>query len=263
MNYTKGNFWKMDCLRAFGSWKWVMSILGVSFSFGFCSADLYASEVGIMDIVHNVFWGRMVMLTIPFCTFAFGDSLCADCEKKYYRLLYIRGNRKSYLYSKIFTCFGAACSAMTLGFLLFCFILSFKFPVTISGTDVEYYYMQSYGYLLQTKQYVFYFFMVGFQFGLLAGILSTAGMAFSAFISNRLLVFATPLFLYYFLINVFSGIGEERPYLQLHLIFKACHSKPWDNDWISFVWVMVVTLIFLSIIKEIFRRGMDRRCSNG
>lgn len=262
MNYIKGCYWKMDCVRAFVSWKWLLSVLGVFSAFVFCSMDMLYSETGIMDIVDSVFWERMVMLTIPFCTFSFGDGLCGDCEKKFYRLLYIRGNKEKYLRSKIVSCFGSACGAMTVGFLLYCFVLSFKFPVTVSGADYSYSYMQSYGYLLQTKHYFLYFLMLGFQFGLLAGGLSTAGMAFSAYISNRLLVFATPLFLYYFLINLFAKAGTERPYMQLHVIFKACHSKPWGNDWLCFGWVMLVTLIFLIIIEKITGYGMDRRCSN-
>ncbi|MDO4273537.1 MAG: hypothetical protein Q4D16_07705 [Eubacteriales bacterium] len=263
MNYTKSSYWKMDRIRAFGSWKWILSVFGVFLAFIFCSTDMFNSEAGIIDIVDSVFWGRMVMLTIPFCTFSFGDGLCADCEKKYYRLLYIRGNTKKYLRSKIITCFAAACGAMTVGFLLFCFVLSFKFPVTLRGADYNYYYMQSYGHLLQTKQYFFYLFMIGFQFGLLAGILTAAGMAFSAFITNRLLVFSTPLFLYYFMINIFARIGEEKPYLQLHIIFKVCYSKPWENDWLCFGWVVLVTLIFLILIEKAARWGMGRRCING
>lgn len=263
MNYTKSCYWKMDCIRAFASWKWILSVVGIFLAFSFCGMDMYHSETGIIDIVGSVFWGRMVMLTIPFCTFSFGDGLCADCEKKYYRLLYIRGDTKKYLRSKIVACFLTACSAMIVGFLLFCFVLSLKFPISISGGDYNYYYIQSYGYLLQTKQYFFYLFMLGFQFGLLAGILSTAGMAFSAFISNRLLVFATPLFLYYFMINIFAGVGEDKAYLQLHLIFKACHSKPWENDWMCFGWVILITLIFLILIEKTAGWGMDRRCING
>lgn len=81
MNYTKENYWKMDCIRAFCSWKCIMSVLGVFITFIFCGMDMYNSDSGVIDIMGNVFWGRMVMLTIPICTIPFGDSLCADCEK--------------------------------------------------------------------------------------------------------------------------------------------------------------------------------------
>ena len=135
MNCIRGSYWKMDEIRAFKSWKYVISILGVCLILIFCGANIYQPQIGIVDIIDNIFWGRMIMLTIPMCAFAYSDALCADCEKKFYRLLYIRGNRKKYLTSKIMTCFAAACGAMTLGFLLFCFVLSFKYPPIISGGD--------------------------------------------------------------------------------------------------------------------------------
>lgn len=202
------------------------------------------------------------MLTIPMCAFAYSDALCADCEKKFYRLLYIRGNRKKYLTSKIMTCFAAACGAMTLGFLLFCFVLSFKYPPIISGGDYNYTYMQSYGHLLQVGKYFTYYFLIGFQFGLLVGILATAGMVVTAFLTNRLLAYSVPLFIYYAIINLFSGLGEENKYLQLHLIFKACHSKPWKNDIFCFGWVVLLTLFLLLLMRIIIFVGMDRRIMN-
>lgn len=262
MNCIRGNYWEMDGIRAFRSWKYAISVLGVCLVLVFCGVNIYQPQIGIVDIIDNVFWGRMIMLTIPMCTFAYSDALCADCEKKFYRLLYLRGNRKKYLTSKIVMCFAAACAAMTLGFLLFCFGLSFKYPPIISGGDYSYTYMQSYGYLLQAGHYFAYYFLIGFQFGLLAGILATAGMVATAFWTNRLLAYSVPLFLYYAVINLFSSLGEEKPYLQLHLIFKACHSKPWKNDIFCFAWVVLVTLSLLILMRMIISEGMDRRIMN-
>lgn len=263
MSCKNGNFWKMDVQRAFFSWRWVLSVVGVFLAFCFCSVDMYYSETALMDIVDNIFWGRMVMLTIPFCTFAFGDCLCSDCEKKFYRLLYIRGDRRRYLRSKTMVCFVAAAGAMLVGFLLFCFVLSFQFPVMIKEADYSYIYMQGYGVFLKSGRYGLYFFLVGMQFGLLAGILSTAAMALSAFIVNRLLVFAAPLFIYYFMINLFTWVGDDKPYLQMHLIFKACHSNPWVNDWLNLGWVILISFLFLFITEKTAQWGMDRRCRNG
>ena len=252
----------MDCNRAFFSWKCMLSVFLVFLAFVFCGIDMYHTDVGIVDIMDSVFWGRMVMLTVPVCAFPFADSLCEDCEKKYYRLLYIRGNKRKYLFSKIIGCFFSACATMTIGFLLFCFILSCWFPVTVNGRDYTYCLMQSYGCLLQNKEYLFYFWLVGFQFGLLAGILSVVSMAFSTYISNRLLVFTAPLIVYYAIINIFAKVGMEKQYLQLHVIFKACHSKPWKNDVICFGWVLMVTLVCLMIAWKVAQWGMKRRCIN-
>lgn len=264
MNCIKVNYWRMDLSRTFGSWRWVLSVFGVVFAFALCGGSgMQYSAGSVLDIVDSIFWGRLLMLTIPFCTFAFGDGLCADCEKKFYRLLYIRGDRKKYLRAKITVGFLSACAAMTVGFFLYCLALSFRFPMMIDGRDYSGFYMESYGQLLQNGCYFPYLLLVGLQFGLLAGILTTAGMAFSAFVSNRLLVFATPLFLYYFLINVFAEIGDERPYLQMHLLFKALYIKPWDSDLLSFGWVVLITLVFVLLFGKIAGWGMDRRCANG
>lgn len=262
MNYTEGNYWKMDRVRAFKSWKYGASIVGVFLIFVFCGSNMYYPKMGLVDIIDNIFWGRMVMLTIPMCALVYSDAICADCEKKFYRLFYTRGDKKRYLTSKIGTCFGAACGAMTIGFLLFCFVLSFKYPVMVSGGDYSYTYAQSYGYLLEIKQYFAYFFLVGFQYGLLAGILATVGMTATIFLVNRLLAYAVPLFFYYFLINLFSDVGSKRPYLQLHLIFKACHSKPWENDIFCLGWAILVTILSLSFIGKIAKWGMNRRVMN-
>lgn len=262
MNYPKINYWKMDFKRAFESGRWLLSILGVCTAFFFCGFNYIREDFGILYIVDQVFWGRMVMLTVPFCTLAYGDSICADCERKFYRQLYLRGNRKKYLYSKISVCFLSAWSAMTVGFLLFYFFLSLKIPVMsgIDITDITYFYTQSYGILLKEKFYLLYFFMLGSQFGLLAGILSVLSMALSAFLSNRLFVFAAPLFLYYFWINLFSDISGNLPYLQFYLIFKAFYSNPWGNDLLNFLWVIFITGFFCALAGKIAELGMNRRC---
>lgn len=151
---------------------------------------------------------------------------------------------------------------MTIGYMLFRFALSLCFPEMVNGRDYTFYFMQSYGHILQNKQYFIYSILIGFQFGLLAGILSVVSMAFSTYISNRLLVFTTPLFVYYVMINVFAKVGEERQYLQLHMIFKACYSKPWENDAVCFGWVLAVTFISLMLAGKMAQRGMERRCCN-
>lgn len=84
MNCIKVNYWRMDLSRTFGSWRWVLSVFGVVFAFALCGGSgMQYSAGSVLDIVDSIFWGRLLMLTIPFCTFAFGDGLCADCEKSF------------------------------------------------------------------------------------------------------------------------------------------------------------------------------------
>ena len=71
-----------------------------------------------------------------------------------------------------------------------------------------------------------------------------------------------PLIVYYAIINIFAKVGMEKQYLQLHVIFKACHSKPWKNDVICFGWVLMVTLVCLMIAWKVAQWGMKRRCIN-
>lgn len=246
MNYIN-NYWNMDIKRAFFSKKYIYVVIGITISYLIGAEQSAYGRGDTFQLIQNSFASRLVMLSLAAASYAYSDSLCADRENSYQRLLLIRGNRKLYYISKLVVCYLSTIIAMVIGFLFFCFILIATRSYDISGSAYKTLCQHSFGVFLLRKEFFLYFTIIGLQFSFLAGIMSVVSMTLSLFVNNKMIVLASPLFIYYFGINSLASITVYFPPVAFYMIFNPIYYNVWENEWISFIWALSVSLIILFI----------------
>lgn len=245
----------MDLKRAFFTWKWPACIAVVTLAFFWGVGGTNMGGVGMLELLGYAFTGGMVWLAFVPCTFVYGDCLCEDHERKFFRLAILQGGKRSYLFSKLLVCFFSALVTMCLGFLAFCLIASIGRPLysslLASPSSYEILCKHVFGEVLQAGYYPIYYMMVGLLYGMLAGILAVAAMCVSMWYPNRLLVFSMPVFLFY---GMDKLTGYFSPPFCFTSIFVAISGNWWDNTLLSFGWTVLVTVIVVAGICFIMNR---------
>lgn len=165
-------------------------------------------HAGVLYVFSLVMYGMPAMMILVCGAFAFADSLCEDAEHKYMRQQIIRGGVRIYVPARICSIFLSAFVTTALGIFLFTNILHFRLAwVEMSGQQHYDSLLRSGGLRIFLKNHDFkwYFLCYGMQYGLLSGILSLWASYLSLYLSNRMLVLATPVVLYYFIDYVLEG----------------------------------------------------------
>lgn len=93
---------------------------------------------------------------------------------------------------------------------------------------------------LKNREFEWYFLCYGLQYGLLSGILSLWASYLSLYISNRMLVLATPAILYYFTDYILAGIFSGR--VSAGLVFSASYNL-FSDDLLSVLFAAAVTVV--------------------
>lgn len=245
--FFEKNYMKMDMYRAFFNWKWPFCIILAAFCFFWGGKIGTPShiEIGVLEMISSAFFGGMMWLAFIPCVFVYGDCLCEDYERKFYRMAIQRGNLHKYIFSKFICGFFCACSTMFLGFLLFCFYAGFFHPFYSMKYTYDSLCLTLFGSLLHSGYHIFYYILLGLLYSLLAGILVTASMALSMWYPNRLLVYALPVFLFYIIESATGTLTA--PFQFLH-IFEAVTGNCWNNTFLSVGWVLLNTFLSCCMI---------------
>lgn len=110
-------------------------------------------------------------------------------------------------------------------------------------------------FFLGKKMFVMYFFAYGIQYGILAGNLAVLSAYLSLFITNKMLVLATPFLCYYFIDFVLSDCLNEQ--ITLAIIFLASNNLM-NDDIKSFMFSAAISIIFLIIIGMLTYRKIKK-----
>lgn len=190
---------------------------------------------------------------IPYAA-AFTDEL----EYHYTKYLVIRGNLESYVFSKMFVIFLS--SVLTMGIGITCFSVCCLAGLPWVDEGMMEYILQSggYRYFLERGYYLFWFFLYGTQWGILAGILSMAAAFCSLFLSNKLLVYSLPVLLYQMLTEFGADSFRKTAALDPHIIFDARYNI-WNSDIKMFTWAFAAgaaawLLFGLAGVRQLKRR---------
>lgn len=260
--FFKKHYLKMDLYRAFFSWKCPLCILTVALCFywgGKSNTVSYIPE-GVLEMLSKAFFGGMTWLALVPCVFVYGDCLCEDYERKFFRTAIQRGNSKAYLNSKFVCCFLSAYTTMCLGFLLSCFFAGLFQPFFTSEYTYDCLCQTLFGSLLRDGNGVLYEIAIGLLYSLQAGILAVASMALSMWYPNRLLVYAMPVFLFY-VIDALTG--RLPPPFQVLYIFNAMEGSRLGSPLLSVGWALLVTLLFSCALYFMMYQKIRKWIENG
>ena len=203
---------KADLKRLFCSARPILAVLLTVGALLLAALEGIDWDAGVLYVFSLVMYGMPSMMILVCAAAAFADSFCEDMEHKYLMQQLLRGSAGSYLSARMLSIFLAALFTTAMGILLFVNILHLHLPwVGESGVE-QYENLLLSGRLkglLESQSFELYFLCYGMQYGVLSGILSLWAAYLSLFISNRMLVLASPMILYYFtdylLAEIFSG----------------------------------------------------------
>lgn len=237
------SYLRADLKRLFCSTKIILSValtVGVLLLATLEGIDFHA---GVLYVFSLVMYGMPAMMILICGALAFADSLCEDAEHKYMMQQIICGGAGRYVPARMCSIFLSAFVTTALGIFLFANILHFRLDWVGQSGQQHYDSLLRAGGLrifLKNREFEWYFLCYGLQYGLLSGILSLWASYLSLYISNRMLVLATPAILYYFTDYILAGIFSGR--VSAGLIFSASYNL-FSDDLLSVLFAAAVTVV--------------------
>lgn len=216
-------------------------------------------DAGVLYVFSLVMYGMPAMMILICGAAAFADSFCEDMEHKYLTQQLLRGNVGAYVSARMLSIFFAAMLTTALGTFLFVNILHLRLAwVEASGVEQYESLLRAGGLrgLLGSGRFELYFFCYGMQYGALTGILSLWASYLSFYISNRMLVLAAPMILYYFTDYLLAGIFPGK--INLGLLFSAANNL-FSNDFLAVFLVAVIAIMNFILLKPLLARKIGRK----
>lgn len=251
------NLMLSDISRAFESRKILIAIIMVTVILVVASFEGISLNEDVLYTFSIVMYSMPAMIILIAGTFAYGDSICTDIEHKYIINMILKSSIREYILSKLIVIFFTAIVVISTGILCYVGILHFFMPwVQINGNQYAFL-MQSgnFRYFLGKKMFILYFLLYGIQYGLLAGNLAVFSAYLSLYITNKMLVLATPFLCYYFVDFVLADLLNEQ--ITLAKIFSASNNIM-NDDLKSFVISVVISAMFLTIVGILANRKMKK-----
>lgn len=191
-------------------------------------------------------------------------SFCADWNTQYIRSVVGRTGIKRYLRHKVLFCiFGTFISAF-ISLWLFTFYLQTKMPmITPSGAE-NLSRVHPFGELAAASPYIFQFLKIT-CFSIYCSFWSVVGLAVSAYIPNRFVVFVMPFVIYYISENIFNNKAVEALPTFLHIPYLglAAVTHPlFGNPVIDIMYILALFLALSFWVGGIFIKGAKRRINN-
>lgn len=242
---------KADIKRLLCSARLVLSVLLTVGVLLLASLEEIYWDAGVLYVFSLVMYGMPAMMILICGAISFADSFCEDMEHKYLMQQMLRGNVSAYVAARMLSIFFAAMLTTALGIFLFVNILHLRLAwVEASGVEQYESLLRAGGLrkLLEGRSFELYFFCYGMQYGVLSGILSLWASYLSFYISNRMLVLAAPMILYYFTDYLLTGIFPGR--VNLGLIFSASNNL-FSNDFLAQFIVAVTAIINFILLKPL------------
>lgn len=246
-----------DLCRVFESKRILAAIIMVTMILTVASFEGISLNEDVLYTFSIVMYGMPAMVILIAGTFVYGDSICNDIEHKYMINIILKSSHREYVLSKMLVIFITAITTISIGILCYVWILHFFMPwMRINGNQYEFLMQNgSFRYFLGKKMFTFYFLLYGIQYGLLAGNLAVFSAYLSLFITNKMLVLATPFLCYYFIDFVLADFLNEQ--ITLATVFSASNNLMHD-DFKSFVFSVALSAIFLTIIGILANKKMKR-----
>lgn len=250
------NYIFSDLRRSFISWKFMISVMGVVFTFYLLGIRPISSYSIVSSYHYNIFQ-MQVLLVYIFCIMSYGDNLCQDIECRFYQLLIIRGKTNYYGISKAIVVFLSAVLTMFLGTGMHLLILKIQYPDAPWITK-GYEWGGMFDSFILNQKYITHILLCSLQLGFLTGILALVCTLASLYIANRLLTLSLPIISYYILCyvsEIFFGIYS------FGYIYDPWYIV-WGNEIFSFLIMIFVTIVLFLILTKFIVERLKRRLAH-
>lgn len=255
---------RMDISRGICSGGFLLGIAGVFLTLMFGTVDDITLDRTVFFVFERIQYGMPSMIVMLFCAYPYANSFCQDMENRYAYLMVQKGSVFLYTLSRSITIFLTALLTYSIGTMLFVMYLRYRMPWEDANfTSISL--LQEVGglrYFLTPGRYPVYFFLFTVQKGILAASLSLLAAYVSLYIVNSLLVLSIPVMGYYFLLYLGNSIWGHDSVFNVSIIFDASYNI-WENDLASFLWPILLGVIFSGcLIGLIYKKVRGRiRCA--
>lgn len=229
-------YFRMELERLFCKKEFYFSILGIVLIL-FLSANDGMGNIGdsVLSAVLLSSYDASFLIAFSLATFSYGTAFVDELEYNYANYLMIRGNIRSYVFSKMLVIFISSMVAMGAGITFFSVLCSVNLPWADEGILEYILEFGSYSFCLVHENYLLWFLFYGTQWGIFAGILSMAAAFCSLFLSNKLLIYSVPVLLYQMLIELGADSFRSIAMFDPCIIFDARYNI-WNSDIKMFTW---------------------------
>ncbi len=252
----------MDARRAFFSWGFLISIVGILLTYliglndqwGFMKDAFYG-----FDIMH-VKSPRMLLLVLGALPYAM--SFCSDWRNQYIRPSAIRTSPGKYAASKITACSLSAFCAVFIAELVLVLVLLTQHPLVDAGkSSLQGYQMGPFADVIASGQYFLFVLIQICIEGFLCALFAVAALWVSVYIPNIFVVLASPVLMYYFLINFIGNVLRLPGLMQINYIYNG--NCKVGGSLTSFLYPLGVTIALCALLGALFVKGVKRRLSDG
>lgn len=254
------DYLKIDLLRAMGSWRFLVGVLGVTFVMYIASLEGIASDTNVTYVVWLIVYGMLFMISLVFSAFPFSGCFCEDFEQKYAYLQIERGSLRNYTIAKVIAIMLVTSTTMMLGVALYVSLLHIRLPWFNEADAICQSALNLGGFrmILQKEWYFIYFTLFGLQYGILAGILALIASYVSLYINNKLLTLSVPFMSFYIISYYSRAVFGDWEKINLLYIFNATFNI-WNSDIISFGYAVLVGLVFAVILGRLIFTKLKRK----
>ncbi len=246
---TVKNIVKIDLVRAFFSWRFLVSILlGTAvcyFTLLFCG-DYNSPTVHKFIYMHDRSQSFLAYIVgiLPF-VFCFYDDLVFENIRN----VVGRVSLPVYVFSKTMTATLSAICAFVLGKLIFVFLYSIDTavctPSALSSIPNSILYI---GMIIK-ENYYGYFFMTSLHKALYCGLLCQVVMFFSILIPNRSVMLSIPIAFFY-IYNFYVNNKINSDILNIAKIFDGT-TRIWSKDSYCFLYAVIVAIICYFVLYRL------------
>lgn len=237
---------KCDFQRAFFSPFFCTGVAGVYLSYFFSFYKMSNIENSVLHMFVMTLYFIPFILALTFASLPFAGVFCEELKDGLFFMEIIRGKLKYYAMSKVLMIAFSSIVTMMFGTLLFILTLRCQLPWS-DINDITYQNVIENGSLiplLTSENYIMYFTLYSFKLGMLAANLSLLAGFLSLFWESKFFVFSIPFLFYYFQVYFLRNMFSEHVELNLMATYNSFYNV-WGNEILSFIWAVVLHLLFL------------------
>lgn len=238
--------------------RFYLAIAGVTAALFFALEGSIDFNSSVLYVFTSATYKAGFVAVFIFCACPSATCFSEDLEANYIRYVIIRGTLKRYVLSKVIAIFLSSIFIMTAGCTLFALICRVWLPWQDADSVHNIVSSGSFRIFLEYDTKWLWFAAYGVQRGILAGILALMSSYISLYITNRMIVFAAPAFIYQLILELGFGFFNDLGIFHPVLVFDAQYNI-FYHDSLSFLWAVALGIIFAILIGFAIYKKVGKR----
>lgn len=255
-------FWN-DCKRSILSWGFLAAVLGT------CAVYFAGAWVDLQWGVNDVLYyysvasrlGDYTKLLPVLCVLPFATSYATEWNHHFVPYAVVRSNQTKYAISKGLATALSGGLALAMGLALFLGLLAWRFPLAdMEGAGFDIAPTGGYHALLQSQQFVLYYFFHVIQLFCVGAFWATIALVVSAYLPNVTVTASSAFILYYFLRVLFLKVHIPN-YLNVTTLYQGAFRLT-ASAWLNLLFVVGYFSVLTGLAIFLFVQSSQRRLAH-